>query len=102
MILLPSPICMEMIGEFECGHGVFIMSRDEIWVGENKAHWFNGKPWSQLKRESVFVPAVESYAPLSQYIINSCAQNNCNDQVNRFKVQLDELKGIGAVIGGQQ
>lgn len=101
MILLPSPICMEKIGEFECGHGVAIMSQREIWVGEKPAHFYHGKPWSQLKRESIFLPAIESYAPLATYIINSCAENHCNDQVDRFKVQLDQLKGIGAVIGGR-
>lgn len=98
MILLPSPLCMEKIQEFECGHGVYILSGKEIWVGEQKAHWFHGKPWSQIKRESIFVPAVESYAPLATYIINSCEQAHCNDQVDRFKVQVDQLKGIGAVL----
>lgn len=86
---------MEKIVEFECGHGVFIMSGREVWVGENKENWFNGKPWSQLKRESILVPAVESYAPLSTYIINSCAKNNCDAEVDRFKVKIDELKSVG-------
>lgn len=98
MILLPSPLCMEQIGEFECGHGVYIISQKEVWVGEQEKHWFHGKPWSQLKRESIFVPAIESYAPLSEYIINSCEQNHCNDQVARFRVAPDQLKGIGAIL----
>jgi hypothetical protein len=100
MILRPSPVCAKEIGEPECGHGVFLMSGKQFFVGEEKVHWFNGKPWSQLKRESVIVPAEESYAPLATYIINSCAQAHCNDQVSRFKVRLDELRGVGAVIGG--
>lgn len=89
---------MEMIGEFECGHGVYIMSGKEIYVGENKEHWFNGKPWSQLRRESIMLPAQESYAPLSTYIINSCAKANCNDQVDQFKVRFDEFRGINTII----
>jgi hypothetical protein len=100
MILKPSPVCAKAIGEPECGHGVQIVSGRQFFVGEKKEHWFNGKPWSQLKRESVYVPAEESYAPLATYIINSCAQARCNDQVSRFKVRLDELRGVGAVIGG--
>lgn len=98
MILKASPDCEAQIGELECGHGVFIMSKKEIFVGEAPAHWYKGKPWSQLKRESIYLPAQESYAPLATYIINSCAKNNCNDQVSRFRVQLDELKGIGAIL----
>lgn len=98
MILMPSPLCMAQIQEFECGHGVYIMSKREVWVGENKANWFNGKPWSEIKRESVYVPAVESFAPLSTYIINTCERNSCNDQVDRIKIQLDELEAIGAVL----
>lgn len=98
IMLLPSPECMEQIGEFECGHGIYIISGKEIFVGEKKEHWFHGKPWSQLKRESIILPAEESYAPLSEYIINSCAKLNCNDQVNRFRVRFDELRGINTIL----
>jgi hypothetical protein len=91
---------MEKIGEFECGHGVYILSGKEVWVGENPKHFFNKKSWSQLKRESMIVPAIESGAPILTYIINTCAQNHCNDAVDRYKIQLDELKGIGPVLRG--
>lgn len=89
---------MEKIGEFECGHGVYIMSQREIWVGEKKEHFYNGKPWSQLKRESIFVPAVESYAPLTTYLIDSCKKMDCSEEVDRFKVKIDELTAIGSVL----
>lgn len=100
LILKPSPVCLKEIGEFECGHGVFIMSKKQLFVGEKKAFWFHGKSWSQLKRESILVPAEESYSPLSSYIINSCKKMNCDDQVTRFKVKLDELDSIGNVLNG--
>ena len=93
-MLTPSPACMRAVKEMECGHGVSIVSGDEIFVGEAEKFRFNGKPWSQLRSESVYLPAEESYAPLAKYIINSCKQNNCDEQVNRFKVKLDSLNGI--------
>lgn len=96
-ILKPSPACMAAINEPECGHGVFIMSQKEIYVGEAGATQFKNKPWSQLRRESVYLPAAESYAPLASFIINTCDQNNCSEEVNRFKIRLDELSSIGSI-----
>lgn len=98
LILKPSPVCAKEIGEVECGHGVYIMSKKEIFVGEKPEHLFHKKPWSQLKRESVYVPAQESYAPLSTYVINACKQMNCDDQINRFKIKIDSLGSIGAAL----
>ncbi len=98
LILTPSPTCIEKISEPECGHGVSVVLGAEVFVGEAKEHWFKGKPWSQLKQEAVYCPAEECYAPLSQYIINSCEKMHCNDQVAKFKIKLDALSGIiGAV-----
>jgi len=74
------------------------VSGKEIYIGELPAHQLKGKKWSQLKAESVYMPAVESYAPLSTYIINTCKKDNCSSQVTGFKVKLDSLNGIGAVI----
>lgn len=91
---------MAKIGEPECGHGTYIMSGKEIFVGESPKTFFNKKPWSQLRRESILVPAVESYSPVSKYIINSCEKMGCNDQVQRFKVKLDSLNGIEEVLKG--
>lgn len=99
-VLKPSPACMKQIGEPECGHCVWIMSKKEYYVGENKKFWLGKKPWSRVKRESIFVPAVESYAPMAAYMINACEQMHCSDDVTRFKVKLDSLNGIGAVLKG--
>lgn len=94
VILKPSPACMAKINEPECGHCTYIVSGKEVYVGEAKETFLNGKPWSQLKAESVYVPAVESYGPLVTYIINSCKKMNCSDDVTRFKVKLDSLSGV--------
>lgn len=85
---------MKAIQEAECLHGVRIVSKKEIFVGEKKEHYFNGKPMSQLIRESVLLPAAESYAPISQYIINSCKASGCSDQVDRFRVVLPTIDGL--------
>lgn len=61
--------------------------------------WLNDKkPWNQVLLESMSLPAEESYAPLSTYIINSCEKMHCDDQVTRFKVKLDSLNGISGAI----
>jgi hypothetical protein len=60
--------------------------------------WLNEKPWSQIVSESAFLPAEESYAPLSAYVINSCKKMNCDDKVTPFKVKLDSLNGIPGAI----
>lgn len=106
LLLKADPVCMKEIGEAECGHGVAIVSQTEIVIGESKCVKLDAlrtvfkcvKPWSQLRRESVYVPAVESYAPLATYIINSCKKMNCDDQVTKFKIGLDSLNGIDAVL----
>lgn len=98
LFLVPSPVCQKEIGEIECGHGVAIVSKKEIFVGENALHRFNNKPWSQVKRESIYMPAAESYAPMEDYMINSCKKMNCNDQVTRFKLKPDSFKAIGDVL----
>lgn len=57
--------------------------------------WLNDlKPWSQVRRESIYLPAEESYAPLSAYIINQCKKSNCNAQVDAFKVKLGVLSTV--------
>ena len=93
-ILKPSPACMTNIQEFECGHGTSIVSGKEIFVGEKEGRYFEGKPWSQIKRESILVPAKESYAPLVEYIINSCAKLKCDKDVTRFKVKIDTVNPL--------
>lgn len=101
LILSPSPTCEEKIGEPECGHCTYIMSGKEIFLGELPTHLLNGKKWSELRASSIYLPAVESYSPLATYIINSCKKMNCDSQVDRFKVKLDSLNGIGDVLKQQ-
>lgn len=91
LLLEPSPKCMSEIGEPECGHCVWIVSRKEKFVGEKEKNWLNKKPWSQLKAESVYLPAEESYGPLLTGAINACKKMNCNDQVTRLRVKLNVL-----------
>lgn len=101
LILTPSPTCMAQVGEAECGHGVSIISGKEVFVGEAKAVQFKGKPWSMLKSESVFMPAVESYAPLATYLINTCRKFRCSNELNAFRVKLNALNGFsGALSNG--
>ncbi len=91
---------MAKLNEAECGHGVEVMTGIEHFVGEDKANWFHGKPWSQLRNESVLCPAEECYAPLAAYIINACKKMNCNSQVTEFKIKLDSLNGVAGAING--
>lgn len=93
-ILTPSPACEAAIGEISCGHCVYIVSGKEVFVGEKAPNLLNGKPWSQIVDESVYLPADESYGPLSTYLINSCKKMNCNSELEKFKVKLDSLNGL--------
>lgn len=98
LVLKPSPLCMEKIQESECGHGVSIVTGREVYIGENKANLFNEKAWSKIHSTAILVPAVESYAPLSTYIINTCKKMDCSDQVDAFKIKLDSLNGVMGAI----
>ena len=100
LLLEPSPSCMAKIGEPACGHGVAVVSGNDIWVGEATANQYHSKPWSQLKRESVLLPAAESYAPMATYAINACKWMNCNDQVTGFKIKMDSLNGVIPAVQG--
>lgn len=100
LILTPSPTCEKQVGEPECGHCVYIVSGREVFIGEGADHRLNGKPWSALRAEAIYLPAVESYAPLTTYIINACKKMDCDSQVTRFKVKLDSLKGIAPALKG--
>lgn len=93
-ILAPSPTCMQQIQEMSCGHGVSIMTGAEIYVGDAAGHGWKNKTWTELKQESVHLPAVESYAPLSTYMINACAKFKCNANLDAFRVKINSLNGI--------
>ncbi len=90
---------MKAINEPECGHCTYIVSGKEIFIGESPATYLNKKPWSQLKAESVYVPAVESYAPLITYIINACKKMNCSKEVERYSTKLDKLSATDKIPG---
>lgn len=94
LVVKASPTCWEKIQELYCGHGVAIMTGDQIFIGNEEKHFFNGKSWDTLRNQSVLVPAVESYAPIATYIINSCKKLNCSKDVTKFQVKLDELSSI--------
>lgn len=98
LILTADPVCMEHIKEMECCYGVSIVSGSEFFAGENKEHLFKGKGCKQLIEESILLPAVESYAPLATYIIDSCKKMKCSDQVDAFKIKLDSLNGVSGAI----
>lgn len=89
---------MKQIGEPECGHCVWIVSGKEAFIGENQGHWLNGKTWSKIRSQSAYLPAVESYAPLATYIINSCKKMGCDSDVEKFKVKLDSLNGVSGAL----
>lgn len=91
-ILKPSPTCQSKIGEDLCGHCVYIVSGKEIFVGEKTK--LNGKAWSEIKSESVLMPAVESYAPLSTFIINTCKKMNCSSTVDAFVIKIGTLNTL--------
>lgn len=97
-MLEASPTCMQEIQERECGFCVYIVSGRKIFIGENAPHLLNGKPWSKIRTQSILLPAVESYAPLSAYIINSCKKMNCDDDVARFRVKLGTLKTAASAV----
>jgi hypothetical protein len=97
MFETPSPTCKKQIGEASCGHCTYIVSGKEIYIGDSEVHRFNSKAWSQIRAESILVPAQESYAPIAAYMINSCKKMNCNNDVARFKVKFDSLHSIGCL-----
>lgn len=89
---------MKAIGEPECGHCVFIVSGKELFLGEKEPNLLNGKPWSKLRQQAVYLPAQESYAPLSTYIINACKKMGCNTDVDRFRVKLNSLSSLADAV----
>lgn len=95
-VLTPSPTCIAKIQEPSCLHGISIMTGTESFVGEKTL--FKGKKASELQAESMLLPAVESYAPLETYIVNSCKKMGCDSSVDKFTVKVDGLNGISGAI----
>lgn len=101
LVYRPNPVCMAEIGEGDCGKCVFTISEKPIYVGDKPEHHFNKKPWSQLRKKCVLLPAAESYAPLKAFFINACKQMGslgaCKD-IAKWRVKLDSLDSVGDVI----
>jgi hypothetical protein len=87
---------MAAINEPECGHCVYIVSGKEEYLGEEPEHTLNGKTWSQLKSQSILLPAQESYEPIAEYIIDSCKKASCSGTTSQFKAKLDQLDATQA------
>jgi hypothetical protein len=87
----PNPVCMKEIKEPACGYYVWLISDKEQYVGEAKATWLYGKPWSRLKAEAIYTPS-ESQAEVNSYFINTCKkQQNCNKNISRWRAKSDKL-----------
>ncbi len=87
----PNPTCIKEINEATCGYCVWTISDKKQYVGENKKTWLYGKPWSQVLRESVLLPA-ESYAEAKAFVINECKKtNDCNKDIDHWRVKLDSF-----------
>lgn len=101
LVYRPNPVCMAEIGEGDCGFCTFTVSEKNVFVGEKPEHHFKGKPWSQLKKKSVLLPAAESYAPLKAFAVNACKQMGsvgaCRD-IAKWRIKLDSLDSVGDVI----
>lgn len=68
VLVAPSPACERAVGEESCGYCIYYRSGRELFVGEGSGHQLGGKPWSQIRAESVLLPAAEGFAPLSAYL----------------------------------
>lgn len=89
VLLKPNPVCVKKIGEPECGHGISIVTGKEVYIGEKVL--FNKKKWSDLRTQSILLPAEESYAPLATYLINSCKKFDCSEDITKFKIKIDSV-----------
>lgn len=99
--LEPNPMCMKQIGEPACGYCVWTISSRVQYVGEQEKRHLFGKPWSRIMREMVLMPS-ESYAKMKSYIIKNCKKNNdCNREIDKWRVKLDALDSVPGLIGGK-
>lgn len=87
VILTPSPLCEQKIGEPSCGVCSTIISNQVTYVGE--LHPLNGSKWSEVKATAVMVPAA-SWADLNKYMVDNCYQNSCNQAIDQFRVNVGE------------
>lgn len=65
-------ICVELLHEFS-GWCTFTISDKEIFL-DNDKKLYNGKTWSDLKKDSLIMPA-DSYAKIKAYILSECKKH---------------------------
>jgi len=93
-----NPVCKKEINEAECGFCTYSIDTRIKYVGEKKANWLYGKPWSQIKREAGLIPA-EDLARLKAYIINTCKNTGqCDKAVSNWRTKLDSLDSVPDLI----
>ncbi len=99
LVKRPNPVCMDEIGEAECGYCRYTISDKVIYVGEQPEHQFNSKPWSKLKKHAILFPAEESYAPMKAFGINACkSMGSCNKDIAKWRIKLDSFDSIGSAV----
>ena len=87
----PNPVCMKEIREPSCGYYAWTISDREQYVGEAKATWLFGKPWSVLQDEAIYTPS-ETQAKIKEAIINTCKKyKTCDQRISRWRVKTDKL-----------
>ncbi len=97
---------MDKLGEPECGFCQFLISNNPTYIGtysiyqhgKRRALEVGEKNWPQLKSKAVILPARESFAPLKAYTINLCKSTNCDKTVTDWRLKLDSLDGLGAIL----
>ena len=92
MNLRGNPVCLSEIKENRCGYCVRSISGTHTYVGEDSTHQLEGKKWSEMRIDSVMLPA-DSYAALKEFIINSCKKSNqCAEGIAKWRTNLELLK----------
>ncbi len=93
----PNPVCIAEIGEPECGRCTWTISDRVKFIGESEDHHLYGKPWSLIKIEAVIMPS-EYFAGLKSYIVKSCKELKCDDQIPRWRIKVDSIDSVGDLI----
>lgn len=97
----PNPVCNRQIKEPTCGYCTYTVSDKEQYVGENAKTLLHKKPWSQIKRQGVIIPA-EDYAAVKAFILDMCKKTNeCSKDIEHWRIKLDSLDSVGDALGNQ-
>lgn len=88
--LKPNPVCMKEINETQCGRYTYTVTGESGLVGDDAAHHFNGKSWSEIKRSSLLL-SVDSYPKVKDFISLLCKKNKeCRDSMIEATVKVNE------------